>query len=81
LLLQDQVRLSFALQGAKDNPEMESFNSRFKSENQALFLEAQTLAELQTLVADRMAYYNTDRRHSSLGYISPPAFIRQWHSC
>jgi len=32
LLLVDGVRLSYALQGAKDNPEMESFISRFKTE-------------------------------------------------
>jgi len=29
LLLRDKVRISYALRGAKDNPEMESFNSRF----------------------------------------------------
>jgi transposase InsO family protein len=34
LLLKDGVRLSYALGGAKDNPEMESFIGRFKEENQ-----------------------------------------------
>lgn len=81
LLLKDEVRLSYALQGAKDNPEMESFNGRFKTENQSLFLEAQTLAQLQELVADRITYYNIHRRHSSLGYISPLAFIKQRLGC
>jgi len=32
LLLKDRSRLSYALRGAKDNPEMESFNGRFKAE-------------------------------------------------
>lgn len=77
LLLQDQVRPSYALAGAKDNPAMESFNGRFKGENAQLFMEAQTLAELQQLVTERMTYYNTERRHSTLGYLSPLAFIRQ----
>lgn len=77
LLLQDQVRLSYALNGAKDNPEMESFNGRFKTENQSLFLEAETLTQLRDIVADRIEYYNTDRRHSSLGYLAPFAFIMQ----
>ncbi len=80
LLRKDQVRLSYALGGAKDNPEMESFNGRFKTENQSLFLEAETLTQLRDIVADRIEYYNTDRRHSSLGYLSPLAFIKQWRS-
>lgn len=81
LLLKDQVRLSYALDGAKDNPEMESFNGRFKTENQSLFLEAQTLSQLQNIVADRINYYNAHRRHSSLGYLSPLAFIKQRRYC
>lgn len=39
LLAADGVRLSYALGGAKDNPEMESFFSRFKTEGHSLFLE------------------------------------------
>ena len=44
LLLKDELRLSYALGGAKDNPEMESFNGRFKTEGHSLFLEAWSLA-------------------------------------
>ncbi len=77
LLLKDKARLSYAKAGDKDNPAMESFNGRFKGENGALFLEAQTLADLQQLVAERMDYYNVQRRHSTLGYLSPLTFIRQ----
>ncbi|MGH2670587.1 MAG: DDE-type integrase/transposase/recombinase, partial [bacterium] len=54
LLLKDQVRVSYALRGARDNPEMEAFNSRFKSENRSLFLDARTLASLRAVVAERM---------------------------
>jgi putative transposase len=42
LVLRDQVRLSYALDGCRDNTEMESFHSRFKSENRSLLVEAAT---------------------------------------
>lgn len=75
LLLKDRSRLSYALGGAKDNPEMESFNGHFKGEGHSLFLEAQSLDELITVVDDRMRYYNTLRRHSTIGYVAPLTYI------
>ena len=75
LLLRDAVRLSYALEGCRDNPEMESFHSRFKTENRSLFLDALTLADLERVVAQRMAYYNGRRRHSSLGNQAPLSFL------
>jgi len=75
LLLKDGVRLSYALRGFKDNPEMESFIGHFKQEGRSLFLDAQSLAELAAVVDSRMVYYNTDRRHSSLGYVAPLTYI------
>jgi len=80
LLLVDGLRLSYALQGAKDNPEMESFNSRFKSEGHSLFLCSQDLDELEAVVNCQMQYYNTERRHSGLGYLSPLAYINRMRS-
>jgi putative transposase len=77
LLLKDKSRLSYALRGAKDNPEMESFNGRFKTEGHSLFLEAQSLGELITVVDERMRYYNTERRHSSIGYVPPLRYIKR----
>jgi len=77
LLKVDKLRLSYALRGAKDNPWMESFNSRFKEEGHSLFLEAQDLVKLVQVINRRMTYYNTDRRHSTLGYVAPMVFIRQ----
>jgi len=77
LLLEDELRLSYALRGAKDNPEMEAFHSRFKTEGHSLFLTAQTRADLIAVVDMRMQYYNTQRRHSSIGYVPPLTFIRQ----
>jgi len=80
LLLKDRARLSYALRGAKDNPEMESFNGRFKDENHSLLLEAQNLDELIAVVDRRMTYYNTERRHSSIDYLPPATYIERVRS-
>ncbi len=74
-LLADGVRISYALRGARENPEMESFFGRFKVENNSLLLDAVTLEELTAVVAGRIQYYNRERRHSSLGGRPPLAFI------
>lgn len=77
LLLKDGVRLSYALRGARDNPEMEAFHSRFKTEGRSLFLDAQSVAELAAVVHERMRCYNTERRHSAIGYLPPLRYIEQ----
>ena len=78
LLRKDQARLSYALSGAKDNPTMESFFGRFKSEGHSRFLAADDFEQLQQIVAERVDYYNQSRRHSSLGgltHLKYPSFI------
>jgi putative transposase len=80
LLLEDQVRLSYALQGARDNPEMEAFFSRFKAEGHSLFLDAQSVTELRAVVDERMHYHNTMRRHSALDYQPPLTYIEHLRS-
>lgn len=75
LLIADRARLSYALAGARDNPEMESFFGRFKVENRSLLLDAADLEELSAVVRDRLRYYNRDRRHSSLGMLSPLDYL------
>lgn len=77
LLLKDSVRLSYTLRGFKDNPQMESFFSRFKEEGRSLFHDAQCLAALKTVVDSRMEYHNTDRRHSTIGYVPPLSYIER----
>lgn len=79
LLLEDHVRLSYALNGAKDNTEMESFFSRFKNENHSLFAAAQGPGPLGVLVDERMQYFNRERRHSSLGYVAPLSYVETLH--
>jgi len=55
------------------NPYSESFNSRFRDEllNREVFT---SLTEAQVLVEDYRHGYNTERPHSSLGYLTPTAF-------
>jgi len=76
LLLRDGARVSYALRGAKDNPEMEAFNSRFKTENRSLLLDAVDLAGLARLVSQRIRYYNRVRRHSALGNQAPWPYVQ-----
>ena len=76
-MLADRLRLSYALNGAKDNPEMESFNRRFKTERRSLFLDAQSLGELRAIVDQRIHYYNSARRHSSLNYRAPLSYLER----
>ncbi len=74
LLLDAGVRILYSLRGAKGNPEMEAFFSRFKAENRGLLLDYQTLDELTVIVAARIDYYNRDRRHSTIGYMAPVSY-------
>jgi putative transposase len=76
LVIRDRARLSYALRGARDNPEMESWNGRFKSENADFFTEARTLSDLQAVVERRIRYYAERRRHSTLGNVAPRTFVR-----
>ncbi len=71
LLVRDEVRVSYTQRGPADNPEMEAFFSRFKTENRSLLLDASTLDALRTVVDRRIEYYNRERRHSQTRYQPP----------
>jgi transposase InsO family protein len=77
LLRKDKVRVSYALNGPGDNPEMESFFGRFKTENRSLFQDANTMDELQRIVARRIRYYNEERRHSTLQNRAPLVYAQR----
>jgi transposase InsO family protein len=38
-----------------------------------------TRAEAQQVLVEYIGYYNTERRHSSLGSLSPAAFEHHWY--
>jgi len=62
-----------------DNAPMESANGTVKVE--CVHGEHfRTRAEAQRALVEYIGYYNTERRHSSLGNLSPAAFEQRWHS-
>jgi putative transposase len=77
LLRQDDVRLSYATNGAKGNPAMESFNGHFKGPLTSEFHEATSLEALRGVIQDRVRYWNRERRHSSLDYQAPAAYLAE----
>ena len=62
-----------------DNAPMESVNGTLKVEcvNDEHF-ETREQARLE--IVEYIGYYNTDRRHSSLGYVTPAEFERRWRA-
>ncbi len=62
-----------------DNAPMESVNGTLKVEcvHDAHF---QTREQARLAIVEYIGYYNTERRHSSLGYVSPAEFERRWRA-
>ena len=76
LVVDSGVRISYSERGAWDNPWIESYWSRFKTENRDLFLDAKDLVDLRGLIDGQMRYYNGSRRHSSVGNRPPLAYLK-----
>jgi putative transposase len=62
-----------------DNAVMESWNSTFKMECGEHF-ETHAIARIETFDFIEV-FYNQQRRHSSLGYVSPAEFERRYRKC
>ena len=60
-----------------ENPFVESYNARMRDELLAL-TEFFTLTEAKVLIEDWRIGYNTERPHSSLGYLAPVEFHQAW---
>jgi transposase InsO family protein len=62
-----------------DNAPMESVNGTLKVEcvNDEHF---ETQAQARQAIVEYIGYYNTERRHSSLGNIAPAEFERRWRA-
>jgi putative transposase len=60
-----------------DNAPMESVNGTLKVEcvHDEHF---ETRDQAQRAIVEYIGYYNTERRHSSLGYVAPAEFERRW---
>ncbi len=63
------------MNGAKDNPWIESFWGRFKTENKTLIMHADS-SELIFVTEAQMTYYNQGRRHSALSYQTPQEVVQ-----
>lgn len=81
LLSDQQIQVSMSRTGnCYDNAPMESFFSTLKCEH-VHFQKYQTRQEAQTdIFAYIVGFYNRQRRHSSLGYISPDEFERRYYT-
>lgn len=72
------ITLSMSRKGnCYDNAAMESANGTIKTER-VYGQRYQTRAEAKADLIAYIGYYNTERRHSALGYYSPAEFERQW---
>ena len=76
-MIEDKVKLSYSENGARGNVYMESFNGHFKRPNRSLFCEASSLDELRVIVEERVDYWNTRRRHTTLQNRIPIKYIEE----
>lgn len=81
LLIDQQVQISMSRTGnCYDNAPMESFFSTLKCEH-VHFQNYHTRQEATTdIFSYILGFYNRQRRHSSLGYLSPDEFERRYYS-
>jgi len=81
LLSDQQIQVSMSRTGnCYDNAPMESFFSTLKCEH-VHFQNYRTRQEAQTdIFAYILGFYNRQRRHSSLGYLSPEEFERRYYT-
>jgi len=77
VLINQKARISYAENGAKENPYIESFHSSLKREGKDLFLEARNIWELKRIVKERIERYNQERRHSTLGQVAPLTYLKR----
>jgi putative transposase len=69
--------LSYSKKGTPtENPGQESFFGRFKDEWADEIREIETIEELEKFVNEKMKYYNEQRLHTSINYMSPVSFTR-----
>ena len=62
-----------------DNAPMESVNGTLKVEC-VHGMHFETREQARRAIVEYIGYYNTERRHSSLGYITPAEFERRWRA-
>lgn len=71
VMLESGCVMSFSENGARENPWIESFWGRMKTRCHSRLVESTSMNELEEVIEEEMTYYNAERRHSSLGNVSP----------
>jgi putative transposase len=73
------ARISYSNPGTPThNPGHESFFGRFKDEWRDEIAEIETFEELERFIKNKINYYNQERRHTSIGNISPQKFTKSF---
>lgn len=73
------ARMSYSDPGTPThNPGQESFFGRFKDEWRDEIAEIETFEKLEKFIKDKIKYYNYERRHTSVGLISPYKFTKSF---
>lgn len=73
------ARMSYSNPGTPThNPGQESFFGRFKDEWKDEIAEIETFETLEKFVKKKIKYYNYERRHTSIGLISPYKFTKSF---
>jgi transposase InsO family protein len=73
------TRLSYSDPGTPThNPGQESFFGRFKDDWKEEIAEIQTFEKLEKFVKEKINYYNCERRHTSIGLVSPWNFTKSF---
>lgn len=73
------TRLSYSNPGTPThNPGQESFFGRFKTDWKSEISEIETFDELEKFVQSKIKYYNEERRHTSIGLISPCKYTKSF---
>lgn len=73
------ARLSYSNPGTPThNPGQESFFGRFKDDWKTEIAEIETFEKLEKFVQTKIKYYNYERRHTSIGLVSPWNFTKSF---
>lgn len=78
-VLKNQGILSYSDPGnPTQNAGQESFFGRFKDEYKDEIAELETFEEVIKFIKQKIYYFNYERRHTSIGLISPYQYIKQF---
>jgi putative transposase len=73
------TKLSYSNPGTPThNPGQESFFGRFKDDWKEEIAEIETFEKLEKFVKQKIKYYNYERRHTSIGLVSPWNFTKSF---